>query len=132
MLITREVDYAVRVLRVLADESTVSVREICKKEDISMSITYKITRKMEKAGIIQSYRGTNGGYALKKSLDEISLYDVIEVVDKQMLITECLQHSYECSRNTESAACKVHQEFCRLQKLLTDEIKGRPLSMILD
>lgn len=130
MLITREVDYAIRVLRVLACENTVSVREICKKEDISMSITYKITRKLEKAGIIQSFRGTNGGYAIKKKLDDVTLFDVIEIVDKELLITECLQHDYHCSRNPKSDACKVHQELCRLQQLLTDEIKRKSLSKI--
>lgn len=130
MLITREVDYAVRVLRVLSDGNIANVREICDKEDISMSIAYKITRKMEKAGIIKSYRGTNGGYALRKSLDHVTLYDVIEVVDKELLITECLRHSYDCSRNQEADPCKVHMEFLRLQKLLTDEIKSKPLSMI--
>mgnify|MGYP000921566665 CR=1 FL=1 len=130
MLITREVDYAVRILRVLADKNIVSVREMCIREDISVSIAYKITRKLEKSGIIKSYRGTNGGYSLKKSLDEVTLYDVIEVVDKELLITECLQDEYHCSRNTKSDICKLHQEFYRLQEVLTDELQSKSLSAV--
>lgn len=130
MLITREVDYAVRILRVLADNKIVSVREMCRREDISVSIAYKITRKLEKAGIIQSYRGTNGGYALKKSLDEVTLYDIIEIVDKELLITECLQDQYNCSRNTKADICKLHEEFYRVQEVLTKELQSKSLSTV--
>ncbi|QOV20858.1 Rrf2 family transcriptional regulator [Blautia liquoris] len=130
MLITREVDYAVRILRALADNKIISVREMCSREDISVSIAYKITRKLEKAGVIQSYRGTNGGYALKKSLDDITLYDVIEIVDKELLITECLQDEYNCSRNTKSDICKLHQEFYRVQEILTGELQSKSLSAV--
>lgn len=131
MLITREVDYAVRILRVLSEGRTVSVQEICRKENVSVSIAYKITRKLEKAGIIKSYRGMNGGYALSADLDKITLYDVIRVVDKELLITECLGHSYTCSQNTEKKPCSVHGEFCRLQSLLIRELKSRSLLTIL-
>ena len=46
MLITRECDYAVRVLRAMAEEKRVSVNEICEKELITAPFAYKILKKL--------------------------------------------------------------------------------------
>ena len=48
MLITRECDYAVRVLRAMAEEKRVSVNEICEKELITAPFAYKILKKLQK------------------------------------------------------------------------------------
>ena len=131
MLFTRECDYAVRIIRALSGGGIVSVQDISAKEDITVSITYKITRKLEKAGMIESYRGSNGGYALKTPLDQMTLYDVFMVIDPNLLITECAGHSHTCSRNTGEHVCLVHGEFCRLQYLIMEELKAKPLSAFL-
>lgn len=128
MLFTRECDYAVRIIRALSGGGVVSVQNISAGEDISVSITYKITRKLEKAGVIESYRGSNGGYALKMPLDKMTLYDIFTVMDPDLLITECVGDSHICTRNTKGHVCQVHGEFCRIQDLLVRELKSRPLS----
>ncbi|MBS6646160.1 MAG: Rrf2 family transcriptional regulator [Clostridiaceae bacterium] len=128
MLFTRECDYAVRIIRALSQGDVVSVQEISAKEDITVSITYKITRKLEKSGILKSHRGSNGGYSLCRPAAELTLYDVFTVIDPDLLITECMGASYSCSRNTGSHPCLVHGEFGRLQNLLVMELKSKPLS----
>ena len=49
MLITRECDYAVRVVRALAPGKRMSVGEICEKESITAPFAYKILKKLQKA-----------------------------------------------------------------------------------
>ena len=61
MLITRETDYALRILRALAPGSCLTVGEIAEKESLPHKFTYKIMKKLEKAGIIRIIRGVNGG-----------------------------------------------------------------------
>ena len=68
MLITRECDYAVRIVRALAGGEKLCVNQICEKEDLTPAFVYKILKKLEKKEIVKSFRGSNGGYALKKSL----------------------------------------------------------------
>ncbi len=128
MLFTRECDYAVRIIRALSGGGIVSVQDIAAREEISVSITYKITRKLEKAGLIESYRGSSGGYALKIPSDGLTLYDVFTVIDPELLITECAGHTHSCPRNTGDHVCLVHGEFCRLQHMMEQELKSRPLS----
>lgn len=67
MFITRECDYAARVLRALSGETRLSVNEICEKESITAPFAYKILKKLQKAGIVKGYRGVHGGYAMNKS-----------------------------------------------------------------
>ena len=55
MFITRECDYAVRVLRALAGETRLSVNEICDREAITAPFAYKILKKLQKAGIVKGH-----------------------------------------------------------------------------
>ena len=56
MFITRECDYAVRVIRALAGESRLSVNEICEKESITAPFAYKILKKLQKSKIVRQQR----------------------------------------------------------------------------
>ena len=76
MLITRECDYAVRVLRAMAEEKRVSVNEICEKELITAPFAYKILKKLQKSGMVRGYRGVHGGYSLNCDLDQIRRADI--------------------------------------------------------
>ena len=127
MLFTKECDYAIRILRALSGNEIVNVQDISKKEDISIQMTYKLTRKLEKSGIIKSYRGVNGGYSLKASLKELTMFDLFSAMDQKFFITECTNHAVGCGLNTPGNPCMVHKEFCRLQEIMYNEMKSRSL-----
>lgn len=131
MLITRECDYAIRIIRALSSGEITSIQMICEKEQITSAIAYKIARKLEKAGIIKSYRGSTGGYALNCDLDNTALYDILTIIDPKLLLIECMQSGYECSVNLPEHPCLVHREFCRIQNKLNQELKECSLAKIL-
>lgn len=131
MLLTRECDYAIRIIRALKGGDIVSVQEISQKEGITASIAYKLARKLEKSGYLKSYRGSNGGYALNKRLSQVTLYDLCQAVDKKIFICSCANREFACTQNTVEKPCRVHQELCRIQKLVETELKAKPLSEIL-
>jgi len=54
MLITRECDYAVRIVRALAGGEKLCVNQICEKEDLTPAFVYKILKKLEKKEIVKS------------------------------------------------------------------------------
>ena len=56
MFITRESDYAMRVVRALMGETRLSVSEICEREAITAPFAYKILKKLQNAGIVEGYR----------------------------------------------------------------------------
>lgn len=132
MLITRECDYAVRIVRALADGTRLCVNDICPQEDLTPAFVYKILKKLEKAKIVQSFRGSNGGYALRKNLDEVTLLDLYLAVDDSFYIIECMDPKKACSRNAEEFPCRVHQEMERIQKILIAELQSKTVAEILE
>lgn len=130
MLFTREYDYAVRILRALSSGTVVNVQEIARLENISVPITYKITRKLEQAGYLESFRGVNGGYAIKTPLSAFTLYDVLLVIDRELLVTECMNPAYVCTKNSGDTRCLVHGEFARIQDLVSRELKSKTLAEV--
>ena len=50
MLITRETDYALRILRTLSDGKSYTAGELAERESLPQKFAYKILKKLEKAG----------------------------------------------------------------------------------
>lgn len=133
MLLTKECDYGVRILRALKGGELINVAQIADQEDISTQITYKMTRKLEKAGMIESQRGVNGGYRLKISLDQITLLDVFRAVDQNLMICDCsCDRENTCSRNPKDNPCMVHLEFCRLQQVMEEELHSKSVLEVIE
>lgn len=133
MFITRECDYAVRVIRALAGEERVSVNEICEKECITAPFAYKILKKLQKAGIVRGYRGVHGGYSLNVSLAELTLMDVYSAIDPEMFIIECMNPDFNCARNgQDGAVCRVHCELSEIQKELFTMLERKSLGELVD
>lgn len=132
MLITRECDYAVRVIRALSGEERLSVNDICEREEITAPFAYKILKKLQKAKIVRGYRGVHGGYSLKKSVSEITLLDVYLAIDPGMYIIECMNPKKKCCRDEKlDGGCEVHQELLRIQERLQNMLSERSLQEIL-
>ena len=132
MLITRECDYAVRIVRALAGGEQLCVNQICEKEDLTPAFVYKILKKLEKKEIVKSFRGSNGGYALKKSLGELTLLDVYLAVEPDFYMIECMNPDKACVHNQSDSSCKVHRELHRIQKQLAKELSVHSIKEIME
>ena len=60
MMITRESDYGVRIIRALKDGGLMTIGQICERECIPKQFAYKILKKLELAGLVQIKRGFGG------------------------------------------------------------------------
>jgi Rrf2 family protein len=117
MFITRECDYAVRVVRALKGGRKLSVTEICEKEAVTAPFAYKILKKLQKAGIVKGFRGAKGGYTLKKPLQELTLLEIYQAIDPKLFLIECLDGECSCVRNGENEeACSIYWELMDIQK----------------
>ena len=84
MKISKSLEQAIFVLLMLAlqkDKTTVKSFILSKKLEISDSYLKKILRKMVVADLIVSNASKDGGFQLKKSIEEISLYDVYKAIE---------------------------------------------------
>ena len=124
MKITREADYALRIIAMLADENRqIEAKAIAEKNDIPYRFTLKILRKIVQAGII------NGGYVLNKKPSEITLKDVIETIDGKIAINKCMENPESCKNN---GICKVQRKLYKVQKVLADEMSKITFQDVLE
>ena len=91
MTMTRESDYAVRIMRALSHGSLKTVREICGEEAIPTQFAYKILKKLSNAGLIQIIRGAAGGYKLDKDLHDVSLLDIMHAIGEKGVVNACIR-----------------------------------------
>ena len=128
MLITRETDYALRILRALAPGSCLTVGEIAEKESLPHKFTYKIMKKLEKAGIIRIIRGVNGGCQLDTDLHGVSLYDLVNAVEANARLAACMTADYQCEwRDKNGSPCNVHGQLAKVQLAIDREFRSRSL-----
>jgi Rrf2 family protein len=82
--ISAKVDYAVRAMAQLAAEpqdEPVKADDIARAQDIPLKFLLGILNDLKRAYLVRSQRGAEGGYALARPADEITLADVIRVID---------------------------------------------------
>jgi len=122
-MITRETDYAIRMILCLAHESEgerVPTSDIAERMDIPYRFLRALGRKLATAGIVTSKRGNAGGFRLNRSPSKISLLDVITVIDpKSVTLNSCLLGHGTCPRDD---TCSVHRELAKLQEKLRDAL----------
>jgi Rrf2 family protein len=132
MLITREADYALRILRVLSGGEQVKAEDICKRELLPQQFVYKILKKMEQAGLVRIMRGPDGGCRLAADLKEVSLYRLAEILKADRLVGACMQPGFQCVWQQMNASyCMVHRQLQQIQDTLDDELRKRSLHQML-
>ena len=131
MFISRECDYAIRMVRALSDMQVKPVRQLCEEETVPIPYAYKILKRLDIAGIVKSHRGPSGGYSLAKETSQLTMYDVVVSVCDELLINECIRDGYQCPNNSDSGLCKVHTEMRRLQTLVFEGLKEKPFNKLL-
>ena len=120
MIITREVDYALRILRSLADGERHPMRVLCGQEAIPQKFAYKIILKLRDAGIVSSATGTHGGCSLACDLHSISLYDLFQVLQVDSSFNRCMQDDYDCEWvDAKGSSCVPCRNLAYMQEELT-------------
>lgn len=89
MKISAKVDYACRVLAELArlhgTDNLAQIEHLARVEAVPPNFLAQILSELRHGGLITSRRGIAGGYALARPPDQISLYDIIAVIDGEVL-----------------------------------------------
>ncbi len=101
MAISTRGRYGVRaLLAIVKAEAPLSTAKIAGEEDISLPYLEQIFNKLKRAKIIKSKRGARGGFMLARSAKEISVGDVISVLDGPIEFGHCHhpEHEEDCER----------------------------------
>ena len=130
MLVTREMDYAMRVVRALDSlDGLATAAGVAELEQMPQAVTLKILKRLTTAGIVESRRGPAGGYRLRRSPEALTLYDLFRVFGREPLLNRCQAADYRCETYPDGD-CGTCRELCRIQEILDAELRRTPLSRL--
>ena len=125
-------DYAIRTVVYLATQSGItSVAEIGSKMGISENYLMKVLKALKDAGLVAGYQGKRVGYAISKNPEEISLWDIVEVMEGTTKINRCLEADEFCSRHG-TQFCAMRKYYQGLQKQMEEYLSGITIDKVLE
>jgi Rrf2 family protein len=113
MKISTKIRYGARAMLELAShygEGPIELKEIAKKEDISLKYLEQVINPLRGAGLVKAVRGSKGGYSLAKPPSEICLYDVVETLEGPLNLLECLRDPKVCQKVPSCVTRDIWQE----------------------
>ena len=93
--LSRLTDYSVVVMSQMAQDMSVTrtAPELAAATGVPAPTVAKLLKLLLKGGLVESWRGVNGGYALVRNLDEITAADIIEALEGPVALTACVDGS---------------------------------------
>lgn len=97
--ISKLTDYATVILACLAthDERLYTAGEIAELTHLSTATVAKLLKKLNRGGLVNSGRGSHGGYQLAKPATDISAATILDALEGQFALTECSGKHSACS-----------------------------------
>ncbi len=128
MRATKRAQYALRAMIFLGKkrEDISSLRSIAEAEDISFDYLEKILSKLEKKNLVNSKKGSMGGYSLSKNPEEITLKDIFDAVDEPISLVDCLKKS--CPLDD---SCRAIHAWKKVNKKIEEALLSVKLSDLL-
>ncbi|MFH1459004.1 MAG: Rrf2 family transcriptional regulator [Candidatus Omnitrophota bacterium] len=80
------------------DQGPIFLKDIAKLEDISEKYLSQIIIPLKNSGLVNSFRGAHGGYVLAKPPNKISMRSIIEVLEGNLSLVDCVKKPSLCSR----------------------------------
>jgi Rrf2 family cysteine metabolism transcriptional repressor len=108
MMFSTKAEYGVRVMVELArrtGEEPVPLAEIAEHDGMPLAYLEHLVARLRKAGLVDSRRGSRGGYLLARSPTEITMAEVVEALEGSIAPIECISQAADgsivCSRESD-------------------------------
>lgn len=105
--------YGVRLMLSLAMNSKkdpIFLKDIASKEEISEKYLSQIIIPLKAKGLVTTFRGAHGGYLLSKPASEITLREIIEPLEGNLCLVDCVSNPGICDKSTVCATRQVWDE----------------------
>lgn len=132
MKISTKGRYGTRALVELALRDTnepVLLRDIAKKQDISLAYLEHVISPLIAGGILRSTKGPKGGISLNKKPAEIKLSDVIRLLEGSVAPADCVDNPTVCER---ADSCATRDIWCELKQALDRILNSTSIQDLAD
>jgi Rrf2 family cysteine metabolism transcriptional repressor len=108
MMFSTKAEYGVRVMVELArraGDEPVPLAEIAEHDGMPLAYLEHLVARLRKAGLVDSRRGSRGGYLLARAATEITMAEVVEALEGSIAPIECISQAADgsivCSRESD-------------------------------
>jgi Rrf2 family protein len=108
-----------------------NLAQIARLEGISVANAGKLMWILNKAGLVQSQRGTKGGYRLSRPASDIHLNEVISVLDDQRVESHCKSYAGVLDSCVHTGDCGIRPVIVELHQIVDNALSEITLSQLL-
>jgi len=122
--------YAIKALTCLESGECVPrhISDIARCTGVPRAYLAKIISALAQQGLVQTKRGYCGGISLARSAEEISLLQIVEAVEGDQWLGECLLGMDDCGVHTN---CAMHDFWARIRREITEELRATTLASVM-
>lgn len=133
MKISTKGRYALRMLIDLAEhegDGFIALKDVAERQAISKKYLEQIVPILSRSGILRTNRGSQGGYALAKEPEKVTVGEILRLTEGSLSPVACLDGDpAECPR---SADCPTLPVWQGLNRVINEYLDGITLRSILD
>jgi Rrf2 family protein len=91
-------------LAMKSNKGQIFLKDIAREESISEKYLSLIIIPLRGAGLVSSTRGAHGGYTLAKPPSEITIKDIVDVLEGDTCLVDCIKNPSACQRSSRCAS----------------------------
>ncbi len=134
--LSRITDYGIRVLAHLASSAEsglrvapVNAREVADELSLPLPIVSKVMKSLARAGLLESHRGSKGGFNLVQRPEDLSVADMIAALEGPVALTECQIGPFLCQHE---GTCSVQEPWSVINRSVRNTLATITLSDLID
>ncbi len=142
MMFSTKAEYGVRVMVALAQRAAVApageepvmpLAEIAEHDGLPLAYLEHLVARLRKAGLVDSRRGSRGGYMLARGATEITMAEVVEALEGSIAPIECISQNADgsivCSRESDPAhVCPTKLLWTRVRMAIVRTLRETTLA----
>ena len=124
--------YGTRMMQDLAqhyDKGPIQIGDIAKRQDISVKYLEQLIIPLKKVNFIKSVRGPKGGHMLAKPPEEITVGEIVKVLEGGIILSDCIDNPDTCAK---SSSCLTRGIWEEATKAMYDKLNSITLSNMIE
>ena len=143
MMFSTKAEYGVRVMVELARRAggdPIPLAEVAAHDGLPLAYLEHLVARLRKAGLVDSRRGSRGGYMLARPASEITMAEVVKALEGSIAPIECISEAADgsivCSRESgragsQSSVCPTKLLWARVRSSIVTTLRETTLADLL-
>jgi Rrf2 family transcriptional regulator, cysteine metabolism repressor len=139
MMFSTKAEYGVRVMVELArraGDDPVPLAEVAAHDGLPLAYLEHLVARLRKAGLVDSRRGSRGGYLLARPAEEITMAEVVAALEGSIAPIECISETADgsivCSRESDpNHVCPTKLLWTRVRMSIVSTLRDTTLADLL-